>query len=66
MAQKGLGGGEQDQASWYGAERLISEVHRAETAIAALKKIDALIPNPDKSSLRIIKRIIEQALKYEI
>lgn len=55
-----------DQTSWYGPERLMEEVHRAETAIAALKKIDALIPKPDKSSLLIIKRIIRQALKNEV
>lgn len=66
MAETGTRSGEQDQTAWYGAERLIAEVHRAETAIAALKKIDALIPNPDKSSLQIIKRIIKQALKNEV
>lgn len=43
----------------------MAEVHRAESAIAALKKIDAIIPNPDKPSLRIIKRIIKQALEHE-
>lgn len=44
----------------------MAEVHRADAAVAALKKIDALIPNPDKSSLQIIKRIIKQALKHEV
>jgi uncharacterized protein HemX len=65
MAETGARSGEQIEAAWYGVERLMAEVHRADTAVAALKKIDALIPNPDKSSLMIIKRIIKQALKYE-
>lgn len=66
MAKTDAGSREQTEASWYGAERLIAEVHRADAAVAALKKIDALIPNPDKSSLLIIKRIIKQALKHEV
>lgn len=66
MAKTDTGSREQTEASWYGAERLIAEVHRADAAVAALKKIDALIPNPDKSSLLIIKRIIKQALKHEV
>ena len=65
MAEEDARSGKQTEAAWYGAERLMDEVHRADTAVAALKKIDALIPNPDKSSLMIIKRIIKQALKYE-
>jgi hypothetical protein len=65
MAETDIGSREQTEAAWYGAERLIAEVHRAENAIAALKKIDAIIPNPDKPSLRIIKRIIKQALENE-
>ena len=65
MAETGARSGEQTEAAWYGIERLMAEVHRADTAVAALKKIDALIPNPDKSSLMIIKRIIKQALQYE-
>lgn len=44
----------------------MAEVHRSEAAISALKKIDALIPNPEKSSQQIIKRIIKQALKHEV
>lgn len=66
MAEKNSRSREQTEAAWYGAERLMEEVHRADTAVAALKKIDALIPNPDKSSLLIIKRIIKQALKNEV
>lgn len=65
MAETDTGSRKQTEASWYGAERLMAEVHRAESAIAALKKIDAIIPNPDKPSLRIIKRIIKQALEHE-
>jgi uncharacterized protein HemX len=65
MAAQDTGSREQTETAWYGAERLMAEVHRADTAVAALKKIDALIPNPDKSSLMIIKRIIKQALQYE-
>lgn len=66
MAAQDTGSREQVETAWYGAERLMAEVHRADAAIAALKKIDALIPSPDKSSLQIIKRIIKQALKHEV
>lgn len=44
----------------------MAEVHRADTAVAALKQIDKIIPNPDRPSLRIVKRIIKQALKDEV
>ena len=66
MAAQDTGSREQTETSWFGPERLIEEVHRADAAIAALKKIDALIPSPDKSSLLIIKRIIKQALRNEV
>lgn len=66
MAEAGARSGKQIEVSWFGPERLIDEVHRAETAIAALRKIDALIPNPDKPSLLAIKKIIKRALEHEV
>lgn len=66
MAEESNRSGEQNSSAWVSIERFIEEVHRAESAVAALKKIDALIPSPDKKSLLIIKRIIKQALINEV
>jgi len=66
MAQADTGSGEPFKASWYSHERLIDEVHRAETAIAALKQIDHIVRDLDKPSGRIIRRIIAKALQNEL
>jgi hypothetical protein len=66
MAQESGGSREQDTSAYYGAERLMEEVHRSEKAISALKKIDAILQHPSKPSELVIKRIIEKALRDEI
>ena len=65
MAEESGNGGEYPSSAWYAVERLIAEVHRADKAVAALRQIDHLIPNPDRNSLIIIKRIIQKALANE-
>jgi hypothetical protein len=65
MAEASDRGGEPFASAWYSVERLMAEVHRADKAIAALRQIDNLIPNPDRASLQVVKRIIRKALADE-